>query len=113
MRKERKEFVPITPDIDERLDRLADAKGVPKLVHPDVASDGKAAAPVQAPPAPAEARPRMKSVTLDLPDYVWSELKIRAVQDESSLRHIVMTALKEFGITIKDADMVQDGRRLR
>jgi hypothetical protein len=30
-----------------------------------------------------------------------------------SVRHVIMSALKGSGIEIKDADMIEDGRRLR
>ncbi len=113
MNNDRKEFVDLTADIDDRLDQLADAKGVPKLVHPGRESTGEGRGKPQPSVQEGTPRSRMKSVTLDLPDYLWSELKIRAVKDESSLRHIVMTALKQFGLTINDADMIQDGRRVR
>jgi plasmid stability protein len=52
-------------------------------------------------------------VNLELPDYVWTDLKIRAAHKQTSVRHIVMTALQGDGITILDADMIEDGRRLR
>jgi hypothetical protein len=55
----------------------------------------------------------MKSLNLDLPTYAWTEMKIRAAQQQTSLRHVVMTALRKDGITIHDADMIEDGRRLR
>jgi len=55
----------------------------------------------------------MKTVNLELPDYVWTELKIMAVQQQTSLRHVVMASLRRDGVTIADIDMVEDGRRLR
>lgn len=55
----------------------------------------------------------MKNVSLDLPDYAWTEVKIRAAQDQTSMRYIIMKSLKESGITIKDADMIEDGRTVR
>jgi hypothetical protein len=65
--------------------------------------------------APKEATPRsrMKGVTLELPDYVWVALKIKAAEDMVSTRHIIMSALRRAGIRIDDVDMVEDGRRLR
>lgn len=113
MGTDKKEFVALSADMDDRLDRLADAKGVPKLVHPSADTAGQGAGVSQPSPETEIPRTRMKSVTLDLPDYLWSELKIRAVQDESSLRHIVMSALKTAGFTINSEDMIQDGRRVR
>ena len=55
----------------------------------------------------------MKTVNLELPDYVWTELKIRSAHRQTSVRHIIMTALKGDGISIADVDMVEDGRRAR
>ena len=67
----------------------------------------------EAPTSAATPRSRMKTVNLELPDYVWTDLKIRAAHKQTSVRHIVMTALKGEGITIADIDMVEDGRRMR
>ena len=55
----------------------------------------------------------MKSLNLELPGYVWTDLKIRAAQRQTSLKHVVMTALVKDGITIQDVDMIEDGRRIR
>jgi plasmid stability protein len=58
-------------------------------------------------------RSRMKSVNIELPDYLWTDLKIRAAKQQVSVRHIIMSALKGQGVEISDADMIEDGRRLR
>jgi hypothetical protein len=120
MRTQRAPFMPVTPDIDDdRLERLAREKGVGAMVKPakEPARAGEGNPPASEPDraAPADATPRseMKSLNLELPVYVWTELKIRAAQQQSSLKHVVMTALLKDGITIKDADMIEDGRRLR
>ena len=55
----------------------------------------------------------MKALNIELPDYAWTELKIRAAKEQVSVRHIIMAALKQTGLPIADADMVEDGRRLR
>lgn len=55
----------------------------------------------------------MKTVNLELPDYVWTDLKIRAAHEQTSVRHIVMAALQGHGVTIAEVDMIEDGRRLR
>jgi len=41
----------------------------------------------------------MKAVNLELPDYAWTELKIRAAKEQVSVRHIIMTALARDGLT--------------
>lgn len=70
-----------------------------------------------APKAPQDSqatpRSRMKSLNVELPDYVWIELKSRAAREMVSVRHIIMCLLKEAGIDIAAADLIEDGRRLR
>lgn len=119
MRTQRAPFMPVTPDIDDdKLERLARDKGVGAMVKPaEPMRTGEgartAAEPSRIVPADATPRSEMKSLNLELPAYVWTELKIRAAQQQSSLKHVVMTALLKDGITIRDADMIEDGRRLR
>lgn len=120
MATERKPFLALDADIDDKLENLARDKGVGTMIKPEPASRaGEGPAKVQASPkavviAPqATPRDRMKNVSLDLPDYAWTEVKIRAARDQTSMRYIIMKALKESGITIKDADMIEDGRAVR
>lgn len=120
MKQTRTPFLPVSSDIDDdKLERLAAEKGVGSLVKPVANGGGEAKAPAKVKPAvetAAEAgtpRSEMKSLNLELPGYVWTELKIRAAQRQTSLKHVVMTALLKDGITIEDVDMIEDGRRLR
>ncbi len=134
MTKQRAPFMPVTPDFDDdQLERLAHDKGVGAMVRPAAqpssveAPVGQGAqAPVAAPAKPrvakasaatstATATPRseMKTVNLELPAYVWTDLKIRAAHKQTSVRHIVMAALKAHGVEIAEVDMIEDGRRLR
>lgn len=87
--------MPIVQDIDDdKLEKLAQEKGVPALVKaPSISTEAEAASnPVGqgARPKPASRKPkeeaapseptprsRMKSINLELPDYVWTDLKIR------------------------------------
>lgn len=122
MKQERAPFLPLAPEIDDgRLEQLARDKGVGVLERPAKVEQGAPALPS---PSPAKTvavtndrgatpRSRMKTVNLELPDYVWTELKIRAVQRQTSLRHVVMAALLTDGVTIAEADMIEDGRRFR
>lgn len=122
-RPDRRPFVPLAPDIDDtRLEQLARDKGVGILERPIAAGPAESSAAPDTgnvhtarPSADMSATPRgrMKCINLELPDYVWTELKIRAVRQQCSLRHIVMVALRADGVTITDADMIEDGRRLR
>lgn len=118
MKQTRAPFLPVTDDIDDdKLERLAAEKGVGALVKPVANGEGEGRPPTaaKADKAVDAGKPRddMKSLNLELPSYVWTELKIRAAQRQTSLKHVVMTALVKDGITIHAADMVEDGRRLR
>lgn len=129
MSNQRKPFMPVTPDIDDaELERLAAGKGVGALVKPadqqPIAGEGASRIPAASapasgkpaathPPSGATPRGRMRPLNLELPDYVLLDLKIRAAHANTSVRHLVMRALQANGIFISDADMVEDGRRLR
>ncbi len=120
---QRAPFQPLSSDIDDNLEQLARQKGVGVMVKPDKSEQGGMAAqppeplprPKRAPSPAEEATPRsqMKTVNMELPLYVWTDLKIRATHKQTSVRHIVMAALKAAGVQIAEADMIEDGRRLR
>ncbi len=118
MTQTRAPFLPVTDDIDDdKLERLAAEKGVGAMVKPlaNGAGEGRLTVAAKAEKTSDAGTPRseMKSLNLELPGYVWTELKIRAAQRQTSLKHVVMTALLGDGITIHEVDMIEDGRRLR
>ena len=55
----------------------------------------------------------MHKINFEAPDYLSTELKIDVARKQTSVRHVIMMALKKAGFTIKDIDMIEDGRRLR
>jgi plasmid stability protein len=55
----------------------------------------------------------MKTVNVELPDYVWTALKIRAAERQTSVRHVIMTALRADGLTIAESDMIDASLRVR
>jgi hypothetical protein len=122
---QRPAFLPLSSDVDDaRLEQLARDKGVGTFERPvrekraePPQQASQIAAPKRAEPVSGEVSPtpraRMKTLNLELPDYVWTELKIRAAQRQTSLRHVVMAALVGDGVSIADVDMIEDGRRLR
>lgn len=115
--------------IDQRLESQAAKKGIPTLVAPKPEAAihvAPAKEPASAPertarraaratsrPGQATPRSRMKTVNLEVPDYAWIAIKMRAAQEMTSARHVIMMALKASGIDINEADMVEDGRRHR
>lgn len=115
MKNQRAPFAPITPDIDDdKLERLAAGKGVGALVKPVANAAGEGTPPPAASiPLEAPLCRDLKSLSADVPTYVWTALKIRAAERQTSLRHVLLTALRKDGIAILDEDMIEDGRRLR
>jgi len=114
--------------IDLRLEAKAVEKGIPTLVtarpetpEPQAIAPPSASGSKTAPRKPGRAGPstqstpraRMKTLNIEVPDYAWIAIKMRAAQEMVSVRHIIMSALKAEGIEIRDADMIEDGRRLR
>ncbi|HRD78715.1 MAG TPA: hypothetical protein PK264_22710 [Hyphomicrobiaceae bacterium] len=74
----------------------------------------------EAPPGAADAsdpvptpRARMIPLNVEVPDYAWVEIKSRAARDFTSMRFLILKLLRDSGIRIDDADMIEDGRRVR
>jgi len=111
--------------IDARLEAKAAERGIPTMVdpkpqEPTIPVPQSAARRVQAvrtsrtgQGSQATPRARMRGLRIELPEYVWVALKKQAADEMVSLRHVIMTALRKQGVEIKEADMVEDGRRLR
>jgi len=122
MKPNRPSFVPLDTDLaDEKLESLAREKGVGTMQKPlrqgeqgpDRLSPPAGPVVPEAPRSGATPRARMKPLNVELPDYVWTELKIRAAHRQTSVRHVILSALVTDGITIAEADMIEDGRRAR
>lgn len=127
--KPRTPFQPLDEDLDTKIETLAREKGVSTLVKPGQAEQGPSpinpspvvAAPVRslAPTAEtsafdaAPARTPMKTLNVELPDYVWTALKIRAAEQKASVRHVIMTALRRDGVAINEIDMMDASLRTR
>jgi hypothetical protein len=58
-------------------------------------------------------RRNVQRIPVELPDYVAEDVKRRALDGHCSARHIIMRALRAYGVHIADEDMPEDGRRLR
>jgi hypothetical protein len=130
----------IIPD-DERIEELARYKGIPTLVPalspalPAPMNDSGAgeggprerpsdelgeldtsktrSKPAKPPIGKATPRNKLKTVNIELPDYTWTELKIRAANQQTTVKHVILKCLRANGITVREADMIPDGRRLR
>lgn len=98
-------------DIDDAaLDAVNARLGVPQMVRP-VADTPRKLEPST--PAIEQARPAPEKLTVELPGYLMDTLRITAAERRTSIRHVIMLALKTGGFAIADADLVPDGRRTR
>jgi hypothetical protein len=119
MSSTRKPFIPLSADIDANLEDLARAKGVATMVKTPPKTEAAPEVLVMKPPEPVDPesiptpRSQMKNLNIELPDYVWKELKIRAAHRGTTIKHVIMTSLKAEGFEIRQADMIEDGRRDR
>lgn len=134
-------FQPFTDDLDNQLERIAHAKGVPALTNEPSAprqdpplqslqeqgayQDHSLTPQAPLPPQPANAllpaepaptpppEPEKMHARLKIPEYLMIELKIQSVRRRVSLNHLFLAGLKATGFTVRDEDLVEDGRRLR
>lgn len=65
------------------------------------------------PPSGPNARARVTYVRAGIPDYAHKELALRQIHENVTLNYLILQGLRAIGITIAEADMVEDGRRLR
>ena len=121
-------FQPFNLDLDDQLERIAQAKGVPALTTPPVLPDHEpplhpAEEGVQQAFAPASQQPAATAgfpvkpppceARVKVPDYLMMELKMETVRRRVSLNHLFLSGLRATGFTVHDEDMIEDGRRLR
>jgi hypothetical protein len=105
---QRKPFLSINDDdVDAKLEQLAADKGVGKMEKPRAAGDGAGEGTASEPTAESS------KINFEGPAYLATALKIKAAQERTSVRYLIMKALRASGFEINDADMVEDGRRLR
>lgn len=95
MTKQRTPSQPLDEDFDSKIETLAREKGVSTMVKPDRTEQGPGAgntapAAIMTPSSRMEAaevsaemaasRTATKTLNVELPDYVWTALKIRAAE---------------------------------
>jgi hypothetical protein len=113
--------IPIQPidfDVAERVtETFAKQRNIPTMAFPLTSSgEGQGTTPPVTPqvvavePAP---RSEMRRMSLDLPSYVFDDIRQRALDGKCSARFVILKALRSAGIHIKEDDMAVDGRRDR
>jgi hypothetical protein len=99
--------------IDLRLEAKATEKGIPTLMPPGAAARSWSTEGAAGQAAQSTPRARMKKLGVEVRDSAWIAIKTRAAREMVSVRYVIMAALGAQGIEIKDADMIEEGRRLR
>ncbi len=56
---------------------------------------------------------KLVRLTVEVPRYVKKELQFMAFDDEVSLKYLVLRILKDAGVSVKEEDLIKDGRKER
>lgn len=111
-------IAPIDFDAATRaVDNFSQKRNIPSMIFPEATARGEGPPTVEpsAQPAVVVLPPsrRVQRIPVELPQYVVDDIKRRALDGRCSARHIVMRALRAYGVHISDDDMIEDGRRVR
>jgi hypothetical protein len=95
-------FRPIAPlDVgDDALERVNERLGVPTMVRPPAKTVETASRQTVAPPR------RQQKLTVRIPEYLVDALKRDALDQKTSVRHLVLLALQKVGYKINAADLL-------
>ena len=100
-------------DVDDAaLDRLNGELGVPTLTHP-VTNVRRSKLRPPAPAKSAPVRPPLEKLTIELPNYLMDALRRSALDERTTVRHVVMLGLQQKRFKVEETDLVPDGRRQR
>lgn len=99
-------FRPIAPlDADDsELDRVNERLGVPTMVRPQAKAAGVAVATASRPAVPPPRR--QQKLTVRIPGYLVDALKRKALEQRTTVRHLVLLALQKDGYTVEAADLL-------
>lgn len=105
---------PIDFDVATRaVERFSKERKIPSMTYPGEGEGPLAETPKATEVASLPPRRSIKRIPVELPDYVVEDVKRRALDGNCSARHIIMRALRAYGLHIADEDMPEDGRRIR
>jgi hypothetical protein len=113
----RKSVIPLKPLDFEATARAvknyAEQNNIPALTYPNEARQRRGGGQIEAVATEVLAKSRaMKRLPMEVPEYVIDSLKKRAAKDKgTSVRFVVLSALKAYGIEVDDEELVKDKRR--
>jgi hypothetical protein len=107
-------FQPVEIDLlDKKLAETATRKRIPTLhVAADSAPMDDHPGEIVQPQPGNMAAPR-KPLSVEVPDYLATALKVAAAQKSVTVRHLILNALVDAGFDVRAIDREEDGRRLR
>ena len=99
-------FRPIAPlDVgDDALERINERLGVPTMVRPPVKASQPAV--VTASRQPVTPPRRQQKLTVRIPGYLVDALKRSALEQRTTVRHLVLLALQKDGYTVEASDLL-------
>jgi len=96
--------LPLSEDDDDmlaqRIAETATQRGIPSLM------------PTPAAPSPAPAGTR-RPIKIEVSDPLFEALTVAAARQKVTKRYLILSALRDAGYPVEDADFQEDGRRLR
>lgn len=98
----KKTVLPLDDDDDalaQRISETAKQQGIPSLTPAPVVAS-----------APSGTR---RPIKVEVSDELFDALTIAAAQQRVTKRYLILSALREAGYPVTDADFMEDGRRLR
>ena len=107
-------FRPIQPldANDAELDRVNERLGVPTMVRPTPKSLPVSQATSMARAVRIATPPRrQEKLTTRLPGYLVDAMKVTALERRTTVRHILLLALKDAGFPIEAEDLSPDARK--
>jgi len=104
-------------DVDDAaLERINAQLGVPTLTKPASGRLGDRVRHNKDTDASTEGsveRAPLEKLTIEIPSYLSDALKRAALDTRTTVRHVVISALKDAGFEVAPADLIPDGRRRR
>lgn len=100
---------------DGTPDRPVDGISVPEPAHRPGEAEGPERGRAGQPTVLEEGRQavRRRPLSLEVPDYLARELKVRAATEGVTVRFLVLSALAGAGYRVDSDELEEDGRRLR
>ncbi|MEO0729178.1 MAG: hypothetical protein AAFY64_02210 [Pseudomonadota bacterium] len=110
----RKRIPTLTMDATEQAPELKSEK-LGGARNPQMAAQSAPSGTPEPEPAhhPKPETARRRPLSIEVPDYLARELKVKAATEAVTVRFLVLKALSEAGYRVDDDELEEDGRRLR